>query len=347
MRPGWGTSILWRQLGRMTALVSPHVERIERVTRTAERVSGIRRTEFALRSSLVKVHSRKLIQLHDVVPASDPSAGMPLVRIFDKCAARSNEYRFYRIISGQQMVGGPISPTLYAAWKAGFGPEHRRYTILMECLPRRGLSNLSAATAHCLAERIGDISTIQRGVGFEDKRTGAMSDDLLSSFVTRADEAGEMSDPASRDRLAAMIEGWKQVQAIAERELPLIPSHNDLAPRNTCQLGAEGGAPRFVFIDWEAFGLNYAGADLHHFLRLAIAEPAYASFFQELRRHYLERMRDLHGFDGLATDVGAHTYALYRSMIRAVKKKRAAELHIATEIYAKLKPLLDLTSPEK
>ncbi|HEX2217041.1 MAG TPA: phosphotransferase, partial [Xanthobacteraceae bacterium] len=162
----------------------------------------------------------------------------------------------------------------------------------------------------------------------------------------QAEEAGEIGDTLNRDRLAAMMEGWARVQAIADRELPLIPSHNDLAPGNTCQLAAEGGDPRFVFIDWEAFGLNFAGADLHHFLRLAIVNPAYAPFFEELRRRYFERMHDVHGYDCVATDIGAHVYALYRSMLRAVNKKKGSELHVAMAIYAKLTTLLGLTSSD-
>jgi hypothetical protein len=86
--------------------------------------------------------------------------------------------------------------------------------------------------------------------------------------------------------------------------------------------------------------LNYAGADLHHVVRLGILEPGHAAFFEALRHRCLERLRDMHRLDMRVADLGAHAYALRRSMRRAVLARDRSELGLALQIYDRLMRLL-------
>jgi hypothetical protein len=88
--------------------------------------------------------------------------------------------------------------------------------------------------------------------------------------------------------------------------------------------------------------LNRAGADLHHFVRLAVVEPGYAAFTEALLHRYSERLRDMHGLDRTVLELSAHAYALRRSMRRAVLRKETAEIAVALQIYDRLKRLLIL-----
>jgi thiamine kinase-like enzyme len=167
-----------------------------------------------------------------------------------------------------------------------------------------------------------------------------MSERLLSRFVALVEATGPIDDPATRRQLEGMRDGCRQALAIQDRELPWVPSHNDLHLNNVCMLPLESAAGRFVFIDWEAFGFNYAGADLHHFVRLGILEPERAEFFDALRRRCLERLSDMHRLDMRVADLGAHAYALRRAMRRAVLARDASELRLARRIYDRLMRLL-------
>ena len=110
-------------------------------------------------------------------------------------------------------------------------------------------------------------------------------------------------------------------------------------PRNVCRTPDGKGGVRFVFIDWEAFGPNYAGAELHHFLRDGVENADVAGFYAELRASYSQRMQALHGIDPRTVDLGAHLYALRRSLRRALLERSVVELSLALRIFQSLKAI--------
>jgi hypothetical protein len=335
-----GARKLWKEIRRLASFDGASLDGGELVTSTAERLSGTERSAFTLRSSVLRKNSRALIQLHELFPAADPNGGEPALRMVEKRAESPAEYRFYRFVAGQQPQP-KVAPELYAVSDAGRrAKDGLRYLMLMEHLPRQGLPDFSTLTAHRLADSIADISALALPTTMRAKRASAMSERLLLRFVALVQSTGTIDDPAARSQVEGMPDGCRQALAIQDRELPWVPSHNDLHLNNVCLPAADGAAGRFVFIDWEAFRLNYAGADLHHFVRLGILEPERASFFEALRRRCLERLRDMHRLDIRIADLGAHAYALRRAMRRAVLARDASELRLALQIYDGLMRLL-------
>ncbi len=331
-----GARKLWKGMRRLASFGGAGLDGGDLVTSTAERLSGMERSEFTLRSSVLRKNSRALIQLHEVFPASNPNAGEPALRIVEKRAESPAEYRFYRFVSGEQPQP-KVAPELYAASDAGRrAKDGLRYLMLMEHLPRQGLPE----TAHRLADSIADISALALPTTMRAKRASAMSERLLSRFVALVQSTGLIDDPATRRQVEGMPDGCRRALAIQDRQLPWVPSHNDLHLNNVRMPAADAAAGRFVFIDWEAFGLNYAGADLHHFVRLGILEPERAEFFDALRRRCLERLSDMHRLDRRVADLGAHAYALRRAMRRAVLARDTSELRLALRIYDRLMRLL-------
>jgi hypothetical protein len=335
-----GARNLWKEMRRLASFDGARLDGGELVTGTAERLSGMERSEFTLRSSVLRKNSRALIQLHELFPAANPNAGEPVLRIVEKRAESPAEYQFYRFVSGEQPQPR-VAPELYAASDAGRrAKDGLRYVMLFEHLPRQGLPDLSTETAHRLADSIGDISALALPSTIGARRASSMSERLLSRFIALVEATGPIDEPATRRQVEGMRDVCRQALAIQDRELPWVPSHNDLHLQNVCMLPLDGAADRFVFIDWEAFGLNYAGADLHHFVRLGILEPGRAAFFEALRQRCLERLRDMHRLDMRVADLGAHAYALRRAMRRAVLASDASELRLALQIYDRLMRLL-------
>jgi hypothetical protein len=340
-----GARRLWKEIRRLASFDGARLDGVELVTSTAERLSRMERSEFALRSSVLSRNSRALIELHELFPAANAHPGEPALRIVEKRAANPDEYRFYRFVSGEQPEP-KVAPKLYAASETGRrAKDGLRYVLLIEHLPRQGLPDFSTATAHRLADSIGDISALALPSTMGAKRASFMSERLLSRFIALVEATRPIGDAAPRRRLEGMREGCRQALAIQARELPWVPSHNDLHLNNVCTLPPDGANGRFVFIDWEAFGLNYAGADLHHVVRLGVLEPGHAAFFEALRQRCLERLSDMHRLDMRVADLGAHAYALRRAVRRAVLGRDTPEIRLALQIHDRLMRLLGFLAP--
>jgi hypothetical protein len=333
-----GARKLWEHLRMLASAGRAPGENIELTASIAARLKGVRRTEFVLRASVLQKNSRALIRLHEVVSAAAPDSKSPMLRIIEKRSIKPEEHAFYRIAADQKLEAAP-APELYAAFDAGFAiRDPLRYVVYLEHLPRPGLPDQSTETAYRLADSISAVARLKLPPTFRPRRAIQLSEDLLSEFLRHAGAAGRRDTAACRGLEKMAIE-WPQILMVRALGLPVLPSHNDLHVRNICLVRGPR-AEEFVFIDWEAFGMNYAGADLHHFLRDAVLKPDLFPFFQALRSRFLERVRDIHSVDSRMIDLGAHAYALTRSMSRVIKGGRTCELHLSLEISNRLKQLL-------
>lgn len=261
-----------------------------------------------------------------------------MIRIIEKRSAQPEEQGFYRMTSSQRLETAP-APELYAAFDAGVAERNPlRYVLFLKYLPPPGLPDRSAETACLLADSMAAVARLKLPPTFRPQRALQLSEGLLSEFLPHAEAAG-LEDPAARRRLEKMVIDWPQILTIRSLGLPVFPSHNDLHPGNICFV-PERRDTKFAFIDWEHFAMNCPGAELHHFLRETILTPSLSPFFEALRSRFLKRMQDVRSIDGLMIDLGAHAYALTRSMHRVVWGREASDLSITLEICDRLKQLL-------
>ena len=85
------------------------------------------------------------------------------------------------------------------------------------------------------------------------------------------------------------VEKLKEISRL-QRELPSQISHNDIFWPNFGVMQASDNF-HFKFIDFGMIGLNYPGADLHHFARVSVRSKHHDEFFRRLSRYYASQAR--------------------------------------------------------
>ena len=332
---------LSRQFRAVAGFWTPRVDHADVIAAVAERLTSKQRADLSIEGRVLRNDRRRLVTTHEVsLAVATGQRSAPLLRLVEKRAADPQEHRFYCSVAGRP-DGPRLAPQLYAATDHGFlARDPRRYVIVMEHMPRLGLPSESTRTAHDLAAAISGIAALPAEMHPHNKRYNRLSGRLLSRFLGLVHETGSIHDPATCRGAAEMSRQWHRLSAIAKLKLPWLPSHNDLHPDNLCPIDDAKRDGSFVFIDWEAFGQNYAGADLHHFIRLGLLEPELAPFCTALRQRYAELLREMHGLDVELVEIGAHAYALRRCMRRTLLGRNVSEIAVCLQLFQTLLRLL-------
>lgn len=308
----------------------------------AERLTGLQRSELSIGSRVLKDNRRAIVNLHSVSSRGiQAKAGTGHIRIVEKRAIKPYELDFYRIVQSRNRgAGQTLGPELYGtADVARSAGDPRRYTIFLQHLPRSGLPDRSRATAHRLAERICAISSLSLEGYTRSPRPHELTSDILSRFIAVAETKNGLADGAKRQAVEAIRKDWPRMSEIAAMRLRRVPCHHDLHLENIRHL-PDGGGDRFVFIDWEEFGCNYLGADLHNLICLGLSDPSYAAFCEAIKERYIDRARETHGVDRQSIDLGAHAYALRRCMLRAVQNSSTTTFPLVSALHKKVVQLL-------
>jgi hypothetical protein len=337
-----GVQRWWERARRRAAAKRAPQEHPELATNIAARLTGLGPADFVFRVSVVSAKNRAFIRLHEVLPAACPESNTPLVRIVEKCSARPQEYQFYRLCADRAGAARRApAPLLYHAIDIGFQlRNHLRYVIYFEHVERRALASRSPEIAQALARSLSALSTLDLPPGFQARNALRLSPDLLAKLISHVEAAGYTRHAATAKKLEEMVAGWPRILAVRQLNLPSVPSHNDLHVHNVRLRSDCAGEPEVVFIDWEAFGWNYVGADLHHFVRETVVQPELTPFFEALRSRYVERVRKNYSIGRLQVDIGAYAYALTRAISRVIRKGDRRELHVVFRLYARVAGLL-------
>ena len=314
------------------------------IMRVAEHLTQLHQSNFvSTRSVLLK--NRKRIVYRIDVRLSDVPDGDPILQLVAKKTRHTIEARLYKhLISRRLRNESRLTPEIHST-KAFWinNPNDYKSFILLEHLPRCGLVDHSSATAHQLAEKMIAISTLcpqeMRWIGKADNE---LSTELLEQFIAAAEEGGYVTSLETALALEDMRRNWHELFAMQTSGLRLVPCHNDLHIENL-GVSIKADRPEYVFFDWEKFGLNYLGSDLHHFITRGISEPDFEPFSEALRKRYREIAADTHGADGRSVDIAALSYSLFRCMTRSVirraDKKQRVQLNHVVILFRRLREL--------
>jgi hypothetical protein len=365
--PGWTIAGLERGLRRARKAIrrvlpfrtrrrpngAAPLERAELTSIVAERLSGLERNQFSVTSSLLHSTARTSTSLHRVFRLSSVATGAPPIAAFvEKRSSRRAEYRFYKLISKWSVPPGDsirpsvtIAPMLYAAQDEGAAaPDGRRFVVMIEKISKRGFPQFSTRAAGLLADCIYEVSTISlASYRNPPRRRNEFTPELLERFIEFAASTGQMEDAATRRGIGAMRREWDTLCGAALASLPSIPCHNDLHVDNVL-FTRQGEREAWVFIDWEQFGLNHVGADLHHFIRSGLEDTGFGPFSCALLDRYSERMADGHAVDRQTVSVGAHAYALHRCVERTLRRRDVLQIRLAVRLFERMQLLLGLPS---
>jgi hypothetical protein len=317
---------------------------LEGVARLAERSTGLSRSRLVISSVTFPKNRTSVVRRFDVRRADTPE-GDPILQLIEKRSKTSNEYRFYRYAEIRQTASGvSFVPSIYLTkcyWLNN--PDDYRTFFVLEHLKECGLPDLSEVTAHQLAARMSLVSRLPvEQLGWAQRAENQLTPELLEQFIAAAVAGGYVEALITKDALKEIERDWHRVSDLT---LPMVPCHNDLHINNL-GLRYREGRKEYVFFDWEKFGLNYVGADLHHFINKGIAEPDLAPFAGLLHKRYRDIVCDVHSVENRIVDLGALSYSLFRSMSRSVmhknNKKRRMQIDHVIALFRRIKETLGL-----
>jgi hypothetical protein len=277
---------------------------------------------------------------HEAVTSHSPNDSIrTAVALIEKRSKNRSEYRFYRYVETRQTSSGvSFAPSVYLTKNYWLNNPDYRTLFVLEHLNECGLPDLSEVTAHQLAERMSLIGRLPvEKLAWVRKADNQLTPELLEEFIAAAIAGGYVEAPETKDAIKEMERDWHKV---SELILPIVPCHNDLHINNLGLRCREGGK-EYVFFDWEKFGLNHAGADLHHFIAKGISEPDFAPFADVLHKRYRDIVSEVHHVERRIVDIGAYSYSLFRSMTCSVmhknNKKRRMQMNHVTTLFRRLK----------
>ena len=222
--------------------------------------------------------------------------------------APRKEYRAYRQLEKCDKQKPGLGPEVY------FAREYRNgATLLVEHLPQvAGVFAQTTENALCLADRIFEISLLSP---IDAHRLHEASDisrpGIFDLFLAAPQRASNNAGESMRKRCEELARRFAGQQVMSTK----VPCHNDLHWNNISAGTGQSDGGDFRFIDWELFGLNWIGADLHFFVRRALAGRIQMNFWQALLGRYAERAERTFRADQATIELAAYCYALYRSLL--------------------------------
>jgi len=318
---------------------------VENVARLAEGLTQIDRDELLVSDVVLQKNLNSIVRRFDIRSASAPGRD-PVLQLVEKRSRNLKEYRLYRhFASSRNGLGRRIAPRVHLAKRYWLtNPDDYRSLILIDHLAGCGLPDYSEAAAHRLADKMSLISSLPaEEMPWVPKAENRLTPELLNDFVEAATAKGHVESPEAKSLIEAMRRDWHRISALPLDRLPAVPCHNDLHVKN---LGVQRieGRNEYLFFDWEKFGLNYLGSDLHHFLCKSISEPEFKPFFDTLNARYKEIVCKKHRVDERYVDLAALSYGLFRCMTRSVmhkdNKRRRSQMNQVATIFGRMKELL-------
>jgi hypothetical protein len=201
--------------------------------------------------------------------------------------AYEREIRFYRELAPR--IGGPVAQCHAAL----FEPKEGWFTLVLEDVisavqgdqiagcdvdeARLAMRELAKIHAPVFADpQLGATPWLNQ----ETPLNQAMLTQLLPAFLERYDDQVAPEHGAVCEQFVASLDGW-----IADRRPPLGLVHGDYRLDNML-FGTDGGARRFVIVDWQTVGWGPVMTDAAYFLGAALSVEDRRASEESLVREY-------------------------------------------------------------
>jgi len=298
----------------------------------AGEVIGADASVLDLACKYLKNDQNSLVCEHSIRAMSAYNSEQYVLRVIEKRTNNVSEYEFYRYLCSNPLDRDfRITPTVYSVVEHEDGGTNQfKFSIVMENLEKIGLKDFSHLSACKLAEALSCIPSLSvEEMPLLRISPNKITSDLVDQFVSLAIWHNQTDSAAQEAELESMRKNAKCIGKIDLSQVPLVPCHNDIHLKNLF-FYQEKEKESYVFIDWEQFGLNYLGADVHHFLRRGSAGMRHAAvkynfvdFVDKLYDEYRSLLCDAYELKHSEFDKSAYYYSLFRCMQRSVERKFA------------------------